>query len=268
MDDPVPVEPGDDATVNQMTAYQKKCDDHEDVACLMLACMSPELQMQLDKMTAQDMMGHLKERYQGNQRHDRIDTSKKLFACKQGPNAPVVPHVHEMLGYLDYLAKIGFPIPDTCAIDLILNSLNSKFASFQMNFVLQKSDPPLSELLGLLRSAEGTMRESSSKPILMVSSSKTKQRKKRGKKNKKGSSSEPAASKALKPKGGVKKEDKCHRCGELGHWARSCAKDLKERKAKGSGAFESGIFVIEVNLSISSTWVLDTGCGSHICNNM
>ena len=90
-----------------------------------------------------------------------------------------------MLGYLDYLAKIGFPIPDVCAIDLIFNSLNNKFSSFQMNFVLQKSDPPLSELLELLRSTEGTMRESSSKPILMVSSSKTKQRKKRGKKNKK-----------------------------------------------------------------------------------
>ena len=43
LDDPVPAEPGNDATVNQMTAYQKKCDDHEDVACLMLACMSPEL---------------------------------------------------------------------------------------------------------------------------------------------------------------------------------------------------------------------------------
>ena len=82
LDDPVPIEPGDDATVDQMTAYQKKCDDHEDVACLMLACMSPELQMQLDKMTAQDMMEHLKDRYQGNQRQDRIDTSKKLFACK------------------------------------------------------------------------------------------------------------------------------------------------------------------------------------------
>ena len=267
IDDPDPVEPGDDATVAQLTAYQKLCNEHEDVACLMLATMSPELQQQLDKMTAKDMMVHLMSRYQGNQRQDRIDTSKKLFACKQGPNAPVVPHVHEMLGYIDFLAKIGFPIPDECAIDLILHSLNGKYANFLMNFVLKESDPPLSELLGLLRSAEGTMRESSSKPILMVSSSKTKRRK-RGKKNKKGSRSESAASDALKPKGGVKKDDKCYYCGKLGHWSRNCAKYLKERKAKGSGTSEEGIFVIEVNLSISSTWVLDTGCGSHICNNV
>ena len=104
--------------------------------------------------------------------------------------------------------------------------------------------------------------------MLMVCSGKTKLRRKRGKKNKKGSSSESATSKALKPTGGVKKEDTCRHCGELGHWARNCAKYLKEHKAKGSETSESGIFVIEVNLSISSTWVLDTGCGSHICNDV
>ncbi|MGI4673365.1 hypothetical protein ACR2XN_28270, partial [Klebsiella pneumoniae] len=31
---------------------------------------------------------------------------------------------------------------------------------------------------------------------------------------------------------------------------------------------DSGIYVIEVNLSISTSWVLDTGCGSHICINV
>ena len=140
-----------------------------------------------------------------------------MFACKQGDNSPVVPHVHEMLGYIDYLAKIGFPIPNECAIYLILHSLNGKFSSILMNYVPKEMDPLHSELLGLLRSAEGTMHESSLKAIHMVGSNKTK-RKKRGKKNKKGSRSEPAASKALKPKGGVGKDDKCFTCGGLGHW--------------------------------------------------
>ena len=36
----------------------------------------------------------------------------------------------------------------------------------------------------------------------------------------------------------------------------------------GGGASTSSIFVIEVNLSISTSWVLDTGCGSHICSNV
>ena len=90
------------------------------------------------------------------------------------------------------------------------------------------------------------------KAILMVGSTKTKP-KKRGKKNKKGSCSEPGTSKALKPKGGVGKDDKCFTCGGFGHWSCNCAIYLKKRKAKGSGTSASGIFVIEVNLSISST---------------
>ena len=36
----------------------------------------------------------------------------------------------------------------------------------------------------------------------------------------------------------------------------------------GGGASTSSIFVIGVNLSISTSWVLDTGCGSHICSNV
>ena len=127
-----------------------------------------------------------------------------------------------MLGYIEYLAKLGFPIPDECMIDLILHSLNSRFSNFLINYVLKEKYPPLLELLGLLRSAEGTMGESKSKARLMVGSTKTKP-KKRGKKNKKGSCSEPAASKALKPKGGVGKDDKCFTCGGQGHWSCNCA---------------------------------------------
>ena len=42
--------------------------------------------------------------------------------------------------------------------------------------------------------------------------------------------------------------------------------DLKKKKS--SKATTSGIYVIEVNPSTSASWVLDTGCGSHICVNV
>ena len=42
--------------------------------------------------------------------------------------------------------------------------------------------------------------------------------------------------------------------------------DLK--KKKGSETTSSSIYVIEVNLSTSVSWVLDTGYGSHICVNV
>ena len=42
--------------------------------------------------------------------------------------------------------------------------------------------------------------------------------------------------------------------------------DLKKKKS--SEATTLGIYVIEVNMSTSTSWVLDTGCGSHICVNV
>ena len=46
-------------------------------------------------------------------------------------------------------------------------------------------------------------------------------------------------------------------------------KYLKKFKSKrGSKTSISDIYVIEVNLSTSTSWVLDTGCGSHICTSV
>ena len=42
--------------------------------------------------------------------------------------------------------------------------------------------------------------------------------------------------------------------------------DLKKKKS--SEATTSGIYVIEVNLCTSASWVLNTGCESHICVNV
>ncbi|KAK9699108.1 hypothetical protein RND81_08G153200 [Saponaria officinalis] len=68
--------------------------------------------------------------------------------------------------------------------------------------------------------------------------------------------------------GPYSKKDKgkevCFYCKEIGHWKRNCPKYLEDKK---NGASTSGIFVIEVNLTTSASWVFDIGCGTHIiCN--
>ncbi|KAI5436821.1 hypothetical protein KIW84_023081 [Lathyrus oleraceus] len=70
---------------------------------------------------------------------------------------------------------------------------------------------------------------------------------------------------ALKPSGGIAKEGTCFHCGKTGHWKRNCPKYLEDKK-NGVETSTSGNFVI--NLSTSASWVLDTGCGSHICTNV
>ena len=77
----------------------------------------------------------------------------------------------------------------------------------------------------------------------------------------------PDLTKALKPTGGVPKVGDCHYCKKPGHWKKNChayLEDLKKKKAVVTTS-DPGIYVIEVNLSTSTSWVLDTGYGSHIC---
>ncbi|KAL0294114.1 UNVERIFIED_CONTAM: hypothetical protein Sradi_6901800 [Sesamum radiatum] len=47
-------------------------------------------------------------------------------------------------------------------------------------------------------------------------------------------------------------------CREKGHWKRDCP----------NLSSDQGMFVVEVNMvTNSASWVLDTGCGAHICND-
>ena len=70
------------ATRAQQNAYQKNIDDVTDVACLMLATMSPELQKQHVHMDAYSMIEHLQRMFEGQARQERFDTSKALYSCK------------------------------------------------------------------------------------------------------------------------------------------------------------------------------------------
>ena len=76
------------------------------------------------------------------------------------------------------------------------------------------------------------------------------------------------------PKAAVKAKDTqvvCYYCQEPGHWKRDCKKH-KEYLKKSGASTSSGtcIYVIELNLSLSTSdsWVLDTGAESHICVNV
>ena len=89
--------------------------------------------------------------------------------------------------------------------------------------------------------------------------------KRKGNKAKKGKGqSKPKAKKPKPPKEGV-----CFFCNEQCHWKRNCKLYLEDlKKKKSNEATTSGIYVIEVNMSTSASWVLDIGCGSHICVNV
>ncbi|KAK8557825.1 hypothetical protein V6N12_010049 [Hibiscus sabdariffa] len=172
-----------------------------------------------------------------------------------------------MMGYVQTLEKLGFPLKNELATDLILQSLLGSFKPFVLNFNMNEINKTLPQLRGMLQTVECDMKKDGSKSILLVREAKGK-----GKKvtKSKGSGKTKAKGKnVLKPKGAISKDGKCFHCNKSGHWKRNCSVYLEEvKKAKVVGASVSGIYVIDVNMSISSSWVLDTGCGSHICTSV
>ncbi|KAK8502801.1 hypothetical protein V6N12_073851 [Hibiscus sabdariffa] len=267
IEEDVPIDPGANASRADKDKYKKHMDDMLDVGCLMLATMTPELQKQHEDMVAYEMIQNLKDIYEGQARQERYETSKALFQCKMSEGAQVGAHVIKMMGYIQMLEKLGFALNNELAIDVILQSLPDSFNQFVLNFNMNEINKTLPQLLGMLRTAESNLKKGGSKSILMVCEAKRKEKKVA--KSKGVGKTKSKGKEALKPKGGVSKDGKCFHCGKTAHWKRNCPMYLEDvKKAKAVGASVSGIYVIDVNMSTSPSWVLDTGCGSHICTSV
>ncbi|KAK8510888.1 hypothetical protein V6N12_036802 [Hibiscus sabdariffa] len=120
IEEPVPKDPGDDAPTADKDKFKKYMDDMVDVGCLMLATMTPQLQKQHKDMVSYEMVQNLKEIYEGQARQERYETSKALFQCKMIEGSPVGAHVIKMMGYIQALEKLGFPLSDELAIDIVM----------------------------------------------------------------------------------------------------------------------------------------------------
>ncbi|KAK8559182.1 hypothetical protein V6N12_042464 [Hibiscus sabdariffa] len=267
IEEPVPDEPAANAPRADKDKFKKHMDDMVDVGCLMLATMDSELQKQHENMVAYEMIQNLKEIYEGQARQERYETSKALFQCKMTEGTPVGAHVIKMMGYIQTLEKLSFPLKNELTTDLILQSLPGSFKPFVLNFNMNEINKTLPLLLGMLRTAESDMKKDGSKSILLVREAKGNGMKVA--KSKGFGKTKAKGKNVLKPKGEITKDGKCFHCNKSGHWKRNCPVYLEEvKKAKAVGASVSGIYVIDVNMSTSSSWVLDTGCGSHICTSV
>ena len=77
----------------------------------------------------------------------------------------------KMIGYVENLERLGFPLGKELATDLILQSLPNRFSQFVLNFNMNDMDKSLPELLAMLRTAEQNLK-SKGKSILMIGNGK------------------------------------------------------------------------------------------------
>ncbi|KAJ9556430.1 hypothetical protein OSB04_011044 [Centaurea solstitialis] len=281
IEEPLPAAPAAGASRAIREEYEKRLTESNEAACLMLATMVPELQKGMESLGAYDMANQLKDMFQQQARQERFDNVKALSECKMAPGSSVSVHVLKMKSYIDQLERLGFPISQELATDFILSSLSSSYEPFVLNYQMNNLEKTIMELHGMLKTAESNMAKSKpAAPVLVIREGGIKKKKAAPVKGKgKGKAIQPNPKPKTKgqgkaqsdiPQSKTPEDAVCFHCKEVGHWRRTCPKYLEElKKLKANGASTSGTYMIELHsTSASNSWVLDTGCGTHICTNV
>src|SRR4051812_31994409 len=68
-----------------------------------------------------------------------------------------------MVGYVQSLERLGYPISEEFATDIILNSLPSAYGKFILNYHMHGMDKKLTELHGMLKQAEVDLKKGTSR---------------------------------------------------------------------------------------------------------
>ena len=127
LDNPLPDEPNENATVAATNAYRRAKDESTDISCLMLAHMEPDLQKQFEHVEAYDMIESLKSMFQAQAKTERYQVSQALLSCKLKDGDPLSPHVIKMVGYVQstlFLVHMGSSFRTTTCMVWIRSSLN------------------------------------------------------------------------------------------------------------------------------------------------
>ncbi|KAJ9535272.1 hypothetical protein OSB04_un001631 [Centaurea solstitialis] len=235
LEEPLGEAPPANAPAAARNAHKKHSDDLLDVACLMLATMSPDLQAGLINTNAYDMIRQLRDMFQTQARTERYDATKAFNECKMVKGTSVSDHVMKMKRHLDHLERLGHPVPLQLATYTILNSLSEDCRPFVVNYNMNNMEKSIAELHSMFKTTELNMgNKNKTKDVLMVKDG--------GVKKKSGHASTSkgkgpvqaiqSAPKKGKGKGKGKKvkpnkartENRCFTCNEVGHWRQNCPK--------------------------------------------
>ncbi|KAJ8748645.1 hypothetical protein K2173_008090 [Erythroxylum novogranatense] len=179
--------------------------------------MISDLQKDLEEMEAYDMLAQLKAMFQEQARQKRFGTTKALNSCKMTPGTPVSAHVLKMKSYIHHLEKLGAPVSQELATDLILASLTDEYDQFILNYNMHNMEKSIDELHEMLKTSEENLKGKvkTTNEVLMVQKGKC--FKKKGTAKDKGKV--PKSKSKPKPKAKTKapKEGVCFHYNEPGH---------------------------------------------------
>ncbi|GKE03179.1 hypothetical protein Tco_1395197 [Tanacetum coccineum] len=110
-----------DSAANVLAEWNAVYDAHNEVACLMLGSMTPELHRQFENSSPYEMLQEL----------------RSMFEKQVG-------------GYVKQLERLGYVLPHDLSVGLILNGLTSDFVRFVRNYNMHNMGKTIGELHALL----------------------------------------------------------------------------------------------------------------------
>nr|GEX51895.1 hypothetical protein [Tanacetum cinerariifolium] len=212
--------------------------------------------------------------FQAKESKERLDVVKSLIACKPKPEASICAFVLEMKGNFDRLESLNMVFDAKLSINIILYGLPTDYNQFVLSYQMNGKETSIMKLHNLLQTVEQVIKKidvpfTSATHVFPVGHNARKRKtshsnwKGKAAKGKSDRGSRRKAESEIAPTS----DPNCFYCNTKGHWKSSCPKYLKDPKdGKVKKGSHSGMFMIELqNTTTSDSWVLDTGCGTHIC---
>ncbi|GKC11422.1 zinc finger, CCHC-type containing protein [Tanacetum coccineum] len=97
-------------------AYNALYDTQNEMACLMLGIMSPELHKAIENYKAYDIIQETRTMFEEHAKQELFETVKAFHACKQEEGQSVSSYLLKMKSYLDTLERLGYVIPNELGI--------------------------------------------------------------------------------------------------------------------------------------------------------
>ncbi|GJZ06038.1 retrotransposon protein, putative, ty1-copia subclass [Tanacetum coccineum] len=210
------------ANPDTIERYYKSVNVEQEVVCLMLSNMSPDLQRTLENLNAYDMLKKLKTMFEEQAKQELFEAVKVFHACKQEDGQSISSYLLKMKSYLDTLERLGFSMPNELGVSLILNSLNKDYNQFVQNYNMHSMGKTVAELHAMLKLYEkGILKKAKTPAVLAIREGRIqKDKNKQGAKGK--DKGKTKLTYALKPKIPVlpkrdnsEKDSICHHCKKV-----------------------------------------------------
>ncbi|GKD45298.1 zinc finger, CCHC-type containing protein [Tanacetum coccineum] len=262
LEEALPEAPPATATDAVRNAYTCRVAEQQEVACLMLVSMTPEIQKNLEDRLAFEILQELKTMFQQQAEQELFKTVKAFHAYKQEEGQSISTYVLKMKAYLDRIERLGYPMPLVLGVNMILTSLSKDYDQFVQIYNMHNMGKTIPELHAMLKlTKKGIPKKTPAVLAIRQGQIQKPKSQARGKGKKRGKGKSKLAYDHKHKIPPPAKKEHPSKDIEL-HLA-----ELKKNKTSASGT--SGIFMIELfSFPKSYTWIYDTGCGTHICNTI